>query len=216
MTIRTFELNVEGTAALLCSNVEYCDPLGDHQPKKEYFTDKKGKAKTSGVHRAVRTLDWLFSGYWQSEGNVNIDEDSNEVGFEGWGIPYLPGANLQRCLRNAATKWKLGKDVLRSIVVTNNPKIEYDGPESAVELFNSRSPKYQLCSFTGRGVWVNRLMFPVWSARFELQLDDEIMGHDQLRRIVNMAGKSEGLGTWRPRYGRFAVPEINEIETEQV
>jgi hypothetical protein len=30
--------------------------------QKQYFTDKKGKAKTDGVHRAVRILDWLI--FW--------------------------------------------------------------------------------------------------------------------------------------------------------
>lgn len=212
MSIRTLQMTVEGTAGLLLSNVAYSDPLGDFQPMKAYFTDKKGKAKTDGVHRAVRTLDWLFSGYWRNEGEVAVDEAENAVGFEGFQNPYLPGANLQRCLRNAAAKWKLGKDTLRAILVTNNPDIEYDGPRDAVEMFNSRTPKFQLCSFTGRGVWVNRLMIPAWSAQFELTLDDEIMGADQLRRIANMAGKSEGLGTWRPRFGRFQVTDITETE----
>lgn len=211
MSIRAYSLQLEGTEDLLCSNVAYSDPLGDFQPMKAYFTDKKGKAKTDGVHRAVRTLDWLFSGYWRTEGQVEVDEAENDVGFDGWADPYMPGQNLQRCLRNAATKWKLGKDVLRSVVVTNNPTIDFDGPRDAVGLFNSRSPKFQLCSFTGRGVWVNRLRIPNWSAIFELTLDDEIMGIDQLRRIANMAGKSEGLGTWRPRFGRFTVSDIQEV-----
>ena len=211
MSIRAYSLQLEGTEDLLCSNVAYSDPLGDFQPMKAYFTDKKGKAKTDGVHRAVRTLDWLFSGYWKTEGQVEVDEAENDVGFDGWADPYMPGQNLQRCLRNAATKWKLGKDVLRSVVVTNNPTIDFDGPRDAVGLFNSRSPKFQLCSFTGRGVWVNRLRIPNWTAIFELTLDDEIMGIDQLRRIANMAGKSEGLGTWRPRFGRFTVSDIQEV-----
>ena len=211
MSIRAYSLQLEGTEDLLCSNVAYSDPLGDFQPMKAYFTDKKGKAKTDGVHRAVRTLDWLFSGYWKTEGQVEVDEAENDVGFDGWADPYMPGQNLQRCLRNAATKWKLGKDVLRSVVVTNNPTIDFDGPRDAVSLFNSRAPKFQLCSFTGRGVWVNRLRIPNWSAIFELTLDDEIMGIDQLRRIANMAGKSEGLGTWRPRFGRFTVSDIQEV-----
>jgi hypothetical protein len=60
-------------------------------------------------------------------------------------------------LRNAATKWKLGKDVLRSVVVTNNPLLEFEGSKNAVDMLNSRSPKLQLAAFTGRGVWVNRL-----------------------------------------------------------
>ena len=212
MSIRFLQVTVKGTAGLLCSNVAYSDPLGEYQPMKAFFTDKKGKAKTDGVHRAVRTLDWLFSGYWRNEGRAEVDESENTVGFEGFSDPYLPGANFQRCLRNAATKWKLGKDTLRAVVVTNNPDIEYDGPRDAVEMFNARDPKYQLTSFTGRGVWVNRLYIPSWSAQFELTLDDEIMGADQLRRISNMAGKSEGLGTWRPRYGRFQVTDIVEID----
>jgi hypothetical protein len=80
-------------------------------------------------------------------------------------------------------------------------------------LWESRRPKFQLASFTGRGVWVNRILFPEWTVTYQLTLDDEIMSIDQLRRIANMAGKAEGLGTWRPRYGRFAVAgDIQEIE----
>ena len=212
MTMRNLQLTIEGTSALLCSNVAYCDPLGEYHKKKEFFTDKKGKGKTDDVHRAVRILDWLYSGYWKEEGVVEVDESDNSVGFDGWSTPYLPGANLQRCLRNAATKWKLGKDVLRSVVVTSNPVLEYDGPTDAVEMINHRQPKLQLSAFTGRGVWVNRLHLPQWSAKFQLTLDDEILGVDQLRNIARMAGKAEGMGTWRPRYGRFAVTSIEEIE----
>jgi|TARA_R100000479_G_scaffold50970_1_gene23912 hypothetical protein len=211
MSLRNLEVKVEGTAGLLCSNVQYSDPLGDYCKQKQYFTGKKGKAKTDTVHRAVRILDWLFSGYWVQEGIVEVDEAENDVSFAGFARPYMPGANFQRCLRNAATKWKLGKDVLRSVVVTNNPELDYDGPKDALEMINSRDPKLQLAAFTGRGVWVNRLYLPAWSATFDLTLDDEIMGVDQLRQIANMAGKAEGLGTWRPRYGRFAVSEITEV-----
>ena len=211
MSIRNLEIKVEGTHALLCSNVQYSDPLGEPFKQKQYFTNKRGKAKTDTVYRAVRILDWLFSGYWAQEGIVEVNEAENDVSFAGFARPYLPGANFQRCLRNAATKWKLGKDVLRSVVVTNNPELDYDGPKDALEMINSRDPKLQLAAFTGRGVWVNRLYLPAWSATFALMLDDEIMEVDQLRQIANMAGKAEGLGTWRPRYGRFAVNEITEV-----
>ena len=211
MSLKNLEIKVEGTAGLLCSNVQYSDPLGDYCKQKQYFTNKKGKAKTDTVHRAVRILDWLFSGYWVQEGIVEVDEAENDVSFAGFARPYMPGANFQRCLRNAAPTWKLGKDVLRSVVVTNNPELDYDGPKDALEMINSRDPKLQLAAFTCRGVWVNRLYLPAWSATFDLTLDDEIMGVDQLRQIANMAGKAEGLGTWRPRYGRFAVTEIAEV-----
>jgi len=216
MTQRTVEIAVEGTASLLCGNVQYSDPLGEYSKHKTYFTDKKGKAKTDGVHRAVRVLDWLYSGYWKKEGTVTLDESENSVSFQGFSNPYLPGANFQRCLKEAAKKWKLGKDVSRAIFVDNNPEIEFgtekDKEKNALEMINSRTPKYQLAAFTSRGVWVNRLLFPKWAATFHLIIDDELMGMDQLRRIANMAGKAEGLGTWRPRYGRFAVTNIKEVD----
>lgn len=206
-------MTVVGTAGLLLSNVANSDPLGEGAKQKAFFSGKKKKSDDD--HRSLRVLDWIFSGYWKNQGVVEIDEAENQVGFDGFSVPYLPGANFQRSLRNAATKWKLGKDVLRSVVVINNPEIEYDGPKDAVEMFNSRMPKYQMASFTARGVWVNRLLLPEWQATFQLTLDDEILGVDQLRRIANMSGKAEGLGTWRPRYGRFAlVGDINEIDLE--
>ena len=126
---RNFEVQVQGRGGLLLSNVQYSDPLGEAAKQKQHFTDKKGKAKTDDVHRAVRILDWLYSCYWKNEGVCEVDEGDNRVDFVGFDTPYLPGSNFQRCLRNAATKWKLGKDVLRSVIVTNNPEIEYDGPK---------------------------------------------------------------------------------------
>ena len=105
MSQRNLEITVQGINGLLCSNVAYSDPLGDYAKYKQFFTDKKGKAKTDGVHRAVRVLDWLLSGYWMKEGKVNVDEGENTVDFEGFSRPYMPSANFQKCLRNAATKW---------------------------------------------------------------------------------------------------------------
>jgi hypothetical protein len=212
MAVRSLAVHIEGTAPLLLSNVASSDPLGEGAKQKAFFSGKKKKSDDD--HRALRILDWIQSGYWVHTGDVMIDEAENQVGFDGFSTPYLPGSNFQRCIRNGATKWKLGKDTLRAVVVTNNAVIEYDGPKDAVEMFNSRTPKYQLASFTGRGVWVNRLCIPVWSCEFELTLDDEILSVDQLRRILNMSGKGEGLGTWRPRYGRFVVTAIDELAEE--
>ena len=209
MALKGFQVTVEGTSPLLCSNVASSDPLGEGSKQKAFFHSKR--KKNDEDHRALRTLDWIFSGYWGSQGEISVDETENTVDFEGFSKPTLPGANFQRCLRNAATKWKLGKDVLRSVVVSNDPEIEYDGPKDAVEMFNSRTPKFQMAAFTSRGVWVNRLMFPLWKATYRLTVDDEILSVSQLKQIITMAGKAEGLGTWRPRHGRFTASEPVEV-----
>ena len=209
MALKFFQVTLNSEGPLLCSNVASSDPLGEGAKQKAFFHTKK--KKNDEDHRALRTLDWLFSGYWNKIGEIFVDESENTVEFEGFADPILPGANFQRCLRNAATKWKLGKDVLRSVVVSNDPAIEYDGPKNAIEMFNSRTPKFQLAAFTSRGVWVNRLMFPLWKATYRLTVDDEILSVSQLKRIITMAGKAEGLGTWRPRHGRFTADELIEV-----
>ena len=123
----------------------------------------------------------------------------------------MPGANFLRCLRTAATKWKLGKDVLRSVVVTNDPIIEYEGSKNALEMYTKDQSYFSNTAFTSRGVWVQRLLFPDWKCTFELMVDDEILSVSQLNRIITMAGKAEGLGTWRPRFGRFSASELVEM-----
>jgi len=211
MALKFFQVTLNSEGPLLCSNVASSDPLGEGAKQKAFFHTKK--KKNDEDHRALRTLDWLFSGYWNKIGKIFVDESENTVEFEGFADPLLPGANFQRCLRNAATKWKLGKDVLRSVVVTNDPLIEYDGPKDALDMYypENSSWNFQLAAFTSRGVWVNRLKFPTWKVTYDLTVDDEILSIQQLKRIIAMAGKAEGLGTWRPRHGRFSASDLKEV-----
>ena len=209
---KAYEVIVEGTESLMLSNVQYSDPLGEAAKQKKHFTDKKGKSKTDDVHRAVRTLDWLYSGYWKNEGECIVDHENNTVAFNGYSNPYLPGANFQRSLRDAATNWNWGKKSKSAIIVYNNPEIEYDGPKDAVEMFNHRAPKLQFAASTSRGVWVNRICIPQgWKCSFELYLNTDLFELADLKKICNMAGKAAGLGTWRPRFGRFEVTSMEEI-----
>ena len=210
---RSFEVKVQGTAPLLLSNVQYSDPLGPYQKKKTYFTDKKGRAKTDTVLESCRKIEWLYSGYWEQEGTVEIDEAQNTVEFEGFANPYLPASNFARACRNGGTPYKLGTALQRAVTVTSDGPLEYDGPREANAMFEVEGPKrHQLSAFTKRGVFVNRLCFQQWKTKFEVMLNDEMMDLETFRRCVNTAGKVEGLGTWRPRYGRFDVTEINELE----
>jgi len=120
-----------------------------------------------------------------------------------------------RCLRNAATKWKLGKDVLRSVVVTNDPIIEYNGSKDALKMYTENHSDFTNTAFTSRGVWVQRLHFKDWKCTFHVQVDDEILSVSQLNRIITMAGKAEGLGTWRPRFGRFSSTPLEILKEKE-
>ena len=204
MTIRRFQVDLTGTAALLLSNNACSDPLSKAAKIKKHFTSKR--TKVDADHQNLRVIDWVYSGYWAEPGEVIIDDTSNSVSFDGFSDLYIPSQNFERCLRNGATAFKLGKEVTRALIVENEAPVLYDGPRAAVDML--KDPKFVLISPIRRANatnWVTRVKIPPgWSCQFRLIVDDDRVSADALERIVKAAGKFEGLGTWRPRYGRFS------------
>jgi hypothetical protein len=210
MAIRRFSIEVEGILPLLLSNNLCSDPLSRAAKNKKYFTSKK--TKSDADHQNLRLIDWVYSGYWAKPGDVEIDRNENEISFSGFENLTLPSQNFARCLRNGATAFKLGKDINRALIVENESTIKYDGPKTAVEMLNHK--KFFLTSPVVRMKvtnWVTRLVLPEWSLTYQVTVDDERVSADALERIIKAAGRFEGLGTWRPRYGRFRA-SMNEIE----
>lgn len=207
MAFRRFELTLKGTRPLICSNPCSVDPLGPHAQAISYYT----KLKKNRNEHALRRLHWLFSGYWGSEGTFaygpELDGDS---AFEGYSNPMLPAQNLQRCLRDGATAWKLGKDVNRAIVVENDADLTYDGPRDANTMI--ADPRFMSVARTARGTMAVRVKLPEWKATYRLLVNDEILDPVSLAKIIDRAGIAEGLGTWRPFHGRFAVTQLDEVE----
>ena len=209
MAIRRFEAAVSGTAPLLLSNNLCSDPLSQAAKDKKFFTSKR--TKSDDDHMALRLIDWVHSGYWTQPGKVVIDDIENSVNFEGFANLTLPSQNFARCLRNGATAFKLGKEVARALIVENEPLIKYDGPRTASEMI--QQGQFVLTSPVVRQKvtnWVTRLILPAWSVNYQVTVDDERISVDDLERICQTAGRFEGLGTWRPRYGRFST-ELTEL-----
>ena len=213
MAFKSFSVTLEGLSPLLLSNVQSSDPLSEAFEQKRFFIDKAKHNKDD--HIGLRTLDWLYSAYWHHYGTCHLDEENNKVFFEGFSQPTLPADNFKRCLKEAATGWKLGKNVKRALMVFNEPFIEYDGPKNANDLFNSTSPRFHRTFFVKRGVWVKRIAFPQWSVNYKLTVNDELITESQLKKIIDRSGLTEGLGTWRPKYGRFEVTGIEKISNDE-
>ncbi len=207
MAFRRFQVTLKGTRPLLLANPCTVDPLGEQAKAVSYFT----KLRKNRNEYALRRLHWLFSGYWLNEGTYTygpeLDGDSSFTGFD---TPILPSQNFQRCLRDGATAWKLGKDTARAIVVENDAELDYDGPRDASEMF--QQPRFISVARTKRGVMSVNLRLHHWSATYSLLLNDEIIDPIDLAKIVDRAGIAEGIGTWRPFHGRFQVEKLQEVE----
>ena len=210
MAIRRFDVDVTGTSPLLLSNNACSDPLSDAAKTKKFFTSKR--TKSDDDHRNLRVIDWVYSGYWKKPGEVIIDNSENTVDFNGFANLFLPSQNFQRCLVEGAKAFKLGKEVNRALVVEEDAEIDYDGPKTAKQLLSN--PDFVLTSPVLRMKptnWVTRLILPKWAIKYTVTIDDERISVEDLVRIADTAGRFEGLGTWRPRYGRFGAV-LNEID----
>ena len=210
MSFRRFEVTLQGTRPLICSNPCTVDLLGPHAEAIRYYTSMKKNRNEA----ALRRLHWLFSGYWGEEGDFaygpSLDGDSS---FSGFSDPLLPAQNLQRCIRDGATAWRLGKDTKRGIVVENDAPLKYEGPTDANQMYVDS--RYVSSARTKRGTTAVRVKIPHWSVTYRLLVNDEIIEPTMLAKILDRAGIAEGLGTWRPFHGRFKVSQMDEMEMDQ-
>ena len=207
MAFRRFQLTIEGTRPIILSNPCTVDTLSPQSIAIKYYT---GLKKNRNEH-ALRRLNWLFSGYWLEEGEFVYGADlDGESDFNGYSDPFLPAQSLQRCIRDGATAWKLGKDTFRAIVVENDAHLEYDGPKDARLMYDDK--RFVSSARTKRGTIAVRVRVPQWSASYSMLVNDEIIDPMTLAKIIDRAGIAEGLGTWRPMHGRFQVTSLEEME----
>ena len=162
----------------------------------------------TGKHTYDQILSFVD---WNQDGEFaygpSLDGEST---FTGFATPYLPAQNLQRCIRDGAVAWKLGKDTKRAILVEGDAVIKYDGPSDATRMYEDT--RFVSVAPTGRGTMAVRVRIPHWLADYHLLVNDEIIDPQTLAKIIDRAGIAEGLGTWRPMHGRFQVTAITEVE----
>jgi hypothetical protein len=108
-------------------------------------------------------------------------------------------------LQAGATRYKLGKQVVRGLIPINDvTPLVYDGPRDADGLWKSGL----FVSRKGVGVGQSKVVrtrpaFMNWRVEAELELDLTILDPPTVAQIAVSAGLYEGLGDNRPRNGRF-------------
>lgn len=179
-------LDITGTAPLLMHNARLADPLDPMTRELKKVTSKT--RKTDDDHAEMARLEFL--------GGLYCDPD---VG------PFIPGDNVFRALVDAARKRKLGKKVTEGVFVTTtiNP-IAYTGPRTPDGLWKAGGFVNRASAKVGMArVNRTRPQFNDWRTQATVYVDTDVLDVDDLRDIVDIAGRLVGLGNWRPRYGRF-------------
>jgi hypothetical protein len=179
-------LDITGTAPLLMHNARLADPLDPMARELKKVTSKT--RKTDDDHAEMARLEFLAGLYHDAEFG-----------------PYIPGDNIFRALVDAGRKRKLGKKITEGLFVTSsvNP-IAYNGPRDPAALWEDGGFVNRASAKVGMArVNRTRPQFSAWSASASIYLDTDVLDADDLRDVVDIAGRLVGLGNWRPRYGRF-------------
>lgn len=187
------KLNITGTDPLLMHNARLSDEFDPIVRLMKEITSKRTN-KTDDDRWELRRLEF--------HGGLYMDKNLG---------PYIPGQNIERALRDAAVVTRQGKNIQRGVVVlTSRARLEYDGPRDADDLWEDKNYVSSASIKVGTSrVIRTRPMFQEWAVSVDLSLDTEIMDRETLEGIVHRAGKSVGLGDWRPRYGKFSA-ELTE------
>lgn len=180
-------IRLDGETPLLMSSGE-ADRDGDTY--RAYEELSKARNKSIEEKARLRELEWYT--------RIYFDE---KIG------PYVPGKNIKELLRSAATKWKLGEAVKRSLVVPEyRIALIYEGPRKASELWEAGFRYTAMVANAGPGsgrVDRTRPCFEEWAVECEIAFDPEELDISQVENIVKRSEKY-GLGDYRPEFGAFS------------
>lgn len=181
-----FTLTIQGTHPLLMHNARLANPLDPATKGIKKYTSKR--KKTDEDHEMIAMLEHAASLY--------LDKDYG---------PYVPGENIMRCLVNGAKLTKQGTAVTRGVIIKSdvNP-LAYKGPRTPEELWEQEEFRNMASVKVGtQRVMRCRPMFKNWAVEADGIVDPSVLELSDIAAIAETAGLMEGLGDWRPRYGRF-------------
>lgn len=191
-----YEVKIKGIRPLLMHNGRLSDPLDPFTKRLKVATKKREKSDED--HEEVARLEF--------DGGMYHDE---EIG------PYIPWDNLQAVIERGATKRKLGKQFKAFVGVdpVGGPgaALLYKGPRDPDALWKDRDYVFtKPARLQGKRVVRTRARFQDWWLSFRVEVLDGAVTEEQLKQAISDGGAAEGLGDWRPRYGRFVVESVKE------
>ena len=184
--MKQINVTLNSTHALLMNNNQGVNPA---HPLTKALKEVTGKRKkTDDDTDKILELKWKLALYHK----------------DGIG-PYIPAANIEATIREAAKRSKRGKDVVMGIrVEPEHEPLMYDGPRDIDGLYadidhrDVRVGRIQRASVT-----LSRPRFDHWKVQFSLDYDEDIFSDNEIQELLATAGKYIGLCDYRPRYGTF-------------
>lgn len=188
----SLSIRITGTSPLLMQAETLSNPL--------HPLTKAHKAVSSKRKKSEDDYLWLMESEWSA--SMYHDDD---IG------PFIPALNIESCIAEAGKIHRLGKTIRQAVqVVTDKAKLEYDGPRQKDKMWQAgRFADVRGVSVMGKKVMRCRPIFLNWAAEFDIEYMEDVIDRGDLVRVIEEAGRRIGIGTYRPRFGRFAVEVLS-------
>jgi hypothetical protein len=186
MSAQQISFRITGVRPLLMHSSRLVDPLDPISIDLARLTSKR--AKTAADHEEIARTEWI-GGLWTRAG-----------------APCIPAEAIESAILAGAKTKRKGKQMKAGFLCNEAPLLNYDGPRGLEELwadkqFRFRHPVQVNDSRTMR----TRPRFPKWHIDVNAQFLPSLLNRDDVVEFLEIAGFREGLGDWRPKFGRFKV-----------
>lgn len=190
MNVETLKLRLTSDRPLLMHSGRLADPLDEITRNLSKMTSKR--MKTAADHEEIARIEW-YGGLWLSGGQ-----------------PCIPPEAIEASFIAAARARKRSKQARAGLMVMGPSLLDYEGPRDLDELW--KDPAFQL----RRAVRVGnartirtRPHFTTWRAETAVTFVPTLLDRGDIMDLFAVAGAQEGIGDWRPKYGRFTVEAVS-------
>ncbi len=190
MAWKTAQFKLSSSSALIMHNGALANPMNPIVKSIKLISGKRNKTEADLTELA--RLEFF--------GSLYISDNPGII---------LPAEGIEGCINGGARKFKEGPLAKAGMVVMDNAKLIFDGPQEAQEMWDDGRFTFQKMVVVQRArILRTRAIFESWTADIEVAFEDTVCSQTQVSKWLEKAGQIVGLLEWRPRYGRFDVEEV--------
>jgi hypothetical protein len=189
MLAEKLRVRLTGERPLLMHSARLADPLDELKIDIDRLTKKRDK--TIADHQQIAKMEW-YGGLW-------LLDDKPCILCEAIESAFIKGANTKRKGKHAKAGFACGV----------SPLLQYEGPTDLAALWDNKAFRLRFpVNVHDSKVMRTRPRFQSWYVDVNVEFLPSLLNPNEVIEILEIAGMREGLGDWRPKFGKFSVTKI--------
>jgi hypothetical protein len=189
MSVEQLRIRLTGERPLLMHSSRLADPLDPIAIELDRLTKKRDKTRAD--HEQIAKVEW-HGGLWLHGGR-----------------PCIPCEAIESAFVTAAKTRRKGPSAKAGFSCTASPLLQYDGPSDLPSLWEDETFRFRFpVNVYDSKVMRTRPRFSTWHVNVDVEFLPSLLNPSDVTEILEIAGLREGLGDWRPKFGRFSVTKL--------